>query len=241
MVADEAASLSPELVDRLLALNLPVLLASTVHGYEGTGRTLADRLLAPKRKAGDARPIECNCVHMETPIRYAAGCPVEAWLTRLLLLDAEPLPPPLSPGRPEEAQLLWVNRDALFGGTPATERFLAVLWSMLLAQDTRTDTDYLLTLADNPFAQLWVLCRQGDVDRDALPRPLAVILGEYNGALIGPESPSSVPTLFAETYSESSMAQLSGLLVTATAVAQGLTNEYLSGAVEQLVACHALP
>jgi len=66
------------------------LLSTTLHGYEGTGRTFARRVYR------DLAPEDCT---LTTPIRYAPGDPLERWLHEVLLLDtvSEPLPKELPP------------------------------------------------------------------------------------------------------------------------------------------------
>ena len=85
----------------LLSSCPPVLQASTIHGYEGTGRSLSIKLIQQLRKenvgAESASVISASGarvlreITLETPIRYAAGDPVEAWLEGLLCLKASVL------------------------------------------------------------------------------------------------------------------------------------------------------
>jgi len=110
-----------------------VFLASTVHGYEGTGRSLSLKLIQQLRQqaggtagsaTGGALPGSSGAVAgrafrevtLAEPIRYASGDAVEAWLNDLLCLDATTVPYRLG-GRlpaPSECDLFAVDRDALF-------------------------------------------------------------------------------------------------------------------------------
>lgn len=117
VVIDEAAAIPLPLVRSLLGPYL-VFMASTINGYEGTGRSLSLKLLqqlremsrpasvlsAPvqasedasaSRKGGAASaPLAGTIsrtlkeINLTTPIRYGAGDPIEKWLNQLLCLDA---------------------------------------------------------------------------------------------------------------------------------------------------------
>ncbi len=85
IIVDEAATLSVRLLTELLTAPA-VAFCTTVHGYEGTGRGFAvrfrDRLATADHTVSD--------VTLDDPIRYAQDDPVESWLFRTLLLDAQP-------------------------------------------------------------------------------------------------------------------------------------------------------
>ena len=99
---DEAAAIPITLVKQMLGPYM-VVLSSTIHGYEGTGRSLSLKLLQSLReqnlsrvrhqKAGTAQAnfgtgrtlLETS---LDEPIRYGKHDPVEKWLNDLLCLDA---------------------------------------------------------------------------------------------------------------------------------------------------------
>ena len=83
-------------------------MASTINGYEGTGRSLSLKLIQQLRtQSNNATPSETTVVSrdkksneitgaltrtlkevvLDEPIRYAPGDPVEKWLNKLLCLD----------------------------------------------------------------------------------------------------------------------------------------------------------
>lgn len=108
---DEAAAIPLPLVKRLLGPYL-VFLASTINGYEGTGRSLSLKLLEQLRQQScltGEKTIgnyltQCDFyflyilgrvlreVSLSEPIRYAPGDPVEQWLYDLLCLNAANIP-----------------------------------------------------------------------------------------------------------------------------------------------------
>lgn len=67
----------------------------SISSYEGTGRSLSLKLIEDLRQ----QSARCGAggrvlkeISLEEPIRYAANDPVEAWLYRLLCLDAASMP-----------------------------------------------------------------------------------------------------------------------------------------------------
>ncbi|KAI8989530.1 GNAT acetyltransferase 2-domain-containing protein [Pilobolus umbonatus] len=117
VVIDEAAAIPLPLVRKLLGPYL-VFMASTINGYEGTGRSLSLKLIQQLReqsrgflgKTKDNHAEEVTVgrdmqvkkpegaeslggrtlkeIKLEEPIRYAPNDPVEKWLNKLLCLDA---------------------------------------------------------------------------------------------------------------------------------------------------------
>ncbi|CCL99539.1 uncharacterized protein FIBRA_01557 [Fibroporia radiculosa] len=116
VIIDEAAAIPLPLVRNLLGPYL-VFMASTINGYEGTGRSLSLKLIQQLREntrpslTKDAAPEEDGTtaasssskkvlakappkarslreIKLETPIRYAPDDKVEKWLNGLLCLDA---------------------------------------------------------------------------------------------------------------------------------------------------------
>jgi N-acetyltransferase 10 len=77
LVIDEAAALPLPIVNALFG-NYLTLISSTIHGYEGTGRSLSLKLLNSMKNLKQ--------LTMDIPIRYSANDPVEKWLNDLLCL-----------------------------------------------------------------------------------------------------------------------------------------------------------
>lgn len=115
LVIDEAAAISLPLVRKLMGPYL-VFMASTINGYEGTGRSLSLKLIKQLREqsrgatksngaddaevdraTGKASKTSDNSfsggrslreITLSEPIRYAKGDGVEKWLNTVLCLDA---------------------------------------------------------------------------------------------------------------------------------------------------------
>ena len=96
VVVDEAAAIPITLVKQLIGQYM-VILSSTVHGYEGTGRSLSLKLIhqlkGQQRSGYNQQANEptqgrfLKEVSLDEPIRYGNSDPIEKWLNDLLCLD----------------------------------------------------------------------------------------------------------------------------------------------------------
>ena len=113
-IADEAAGIPPSYLKIGMRKTIRSLFASTVHGYEGTGRVFSHRFL---RKLRGQPEYNLQEVTLESPIRYKAGDFVEKWLFKAFFLDAEPAKN--LPKQVEEllikSELIHVEKDEIFG------------------------------------------------------------------------------------------------------------------------------
>ncbi|MGC9071445.1 MAG: tRNA(Met) cytidine acetyltransferase TmcA [Acidilobus sp.] len=87
VIIDEASGLPVPLLHRVWRAHNRILVASTVHGYEGAGRGFSVRFLGEVKRDPHT---QLRTYEMEEPIRYSSDDPVEAWVFDVLLLDAEP-------------------------------------------------------------------------------------------------------------------------------------------------------
>ncbi|WFC97046.1 N-acetyltransferase 10 [Malassezia brasiliensis] len=252
VVIDEAAAIPLPVVRRLLGPYL-VFLSSTVNGYEGTGRSLSLKLLEQLRQgsaatdrtsaAADRAPHGAPAaawsaralkeVTLEEPIRYAEGDEVEAWLHRLLCLDA-------SVGRvrerggcphPSACELYMVNRDTLFSYHPASEAFLQRIMALYVASHYKNSPNDLQLLSDAPAHAVFVLLPPLDAAARAggLPEPLCVVQVALEGRISRQailhslargtrDAGDLIPWLVTQQFQDADFAELSGARVVRIAV-----------------------
>lgn len=85
IIVDEAASIPPNVLLSFTKNTNKIIYSSTIHGYEGAGRSFTIRFLR-RLKAMNIKLLEFE---MEEPIRYSRHDPIEKWAFDTLLLDAE--------------------------------------------------------------------------------------------------------------------------------------------------------
>lgn len=212
LVIDEAAAIPLPLVRKLMGPYL-VFMASTINGYEGTGRSLSLKLIQQLREQSRGtskeqhdtdiadRSTGKSAKHAEKsygggrslreitlsePIRYAAGDSVEKWLNKLLCLDATlPKSRMNTQGcpHPSQCQLLSVNRDTLFSFHPVSEKFLQQMMALYVASHYKNSPNDLQLMSDAPAHQLYVLVPPIDEEATQLPEPLCVIQVALEGRI----------------------------------------------------------
>ncbi|MDY7117806.1 GNAT family N-acetyltransferase [Halomonas sp. SSL-5] len=162
LLVDEAAAIPAGLLGEWLDAFPRIAFATTVHGYEGSGRGFALRF---RERLERATP-EWRGLHLAAPIRWAADDPLEPLLHRLLMLDAEPPEPEAqADGMPER-----LSRDELTVDEPR----LRALFGLLVQAHYRTTPSDLRLLLDGPGLSVTAL--EGD------GAPLAVALtGDEGG------------------------------------------------------------
>jgi len=188
LVIDEAAAIPLPYVKELLGPYL-VFMASTINGYEGTGRSLSLKLLEslrqqqnPLNKASAEKKKQLVSrmlreVTLEESIRYKPGDAIEEWLNRLLCLDATQAQPLSGTGCPsrEDCDLYYINRDTLFCYHKASEAFLQRLMSLYVSSHYKNTPNDLQMLSDAPAHHLFCLLGPTDPDSAVLPEVLCVV------------------------------------------------------------------
>lgn len=172
LLVDEAAGIPAPLLANLLDHYPRVCFATTVHGYEGTGRGFEVRF----RELLDRRTPGWRALSLTNPIRWSAGDPLEALVSRALLLDASPAPGLPSPAEtPEDAELVRLDRDALV----ADESTLRQVFGLLVLAHYQTRPMDLRMLLDGPNVRIYCLRRGSQV--------LATLLAAEEGAMASAE------------------------------------------------------
>jgi N-acetyltransferase 10 len=179
LVIDEAAAIPLPLVKNLLGPYL-VFMASTINGYEGTGRSLSLKLIQQLRQqstsfAGNNVEIRKQIqqsasgkmlheLQLNESIRYAPGDPIEKWLNDLLCLNCCQISSDgsyLSKGGgcpvPDACEMYYVNRDTLFSYHKVSEMFLQRLMSLYVASHYKNTPNDLQMLSDAPAHHIFCL------------------------------------------------------------------------------------
>lgn len=202
VIIDEAAAIPLPLVRKLIGPYL-VFMASTINGYEGTGRSLSIKLIQQLReqtrmaistpsstpgagpstskasaagRSGAGLVRSLREIKLEEPIRYSPGDNVEKWLNHLLCLDAT-IVPKANQGcpHPSKCELYYVNRDTLFSYHPASEVFLQRMMALYVASHYKNSPNDLQMLSDAPAHHLFVLLPPLSEEDNTLPEPLVVL------------------------------------------------------------------
>ena len=190
VVIDEAAAIPLPLVKKMLGPYL-VFMASTINGYEGTGRSLSLKLIQQLRdqqvthssvtsQAASSSSASSSTrvlreIQLEEPIRYSAADPIEKWLYQVLCLDCVNAPKIANVTHPEQCQLYWVNRDTLFSFHPASELFLQRMMSLYVSSHYKNTPNDLQLMSDAPGHHLFVLLGSVSDSEGGLPDVLCVI------------------------------------------------------------------
>ncbi|MFW5948535.1 MAG: tRNA(Met) cytidine acetyltransferase TmcA [Halolamina sp.] len=160
LIVDEAAALPVALLERFLD-GPPVAFCTTVHGYEGTGRSFDVRFRGSLADSGR----EVVDVRLDEPIRYAAGDPVESWAFRALLLDARPPVDQLvTDATPATVSYEELSPERLL----ADEHLLREAFGLLVLAHYRTEPDDLARQLDAPNLTCRALLHEGRVVSIAL-------------------------------------------------------------------------
>ncbi|XP_052008257.1 LOW QUALITY PROTEIN: RNA cytidine acetyltransferase [Xyrauchen texanus] len=193
LVIDEAAAIPLPLVKKLLGPYL-VFMASTINGYEGTGRSLSLKLIqqlrqqsadsqqnlsAENRNTSTAKLAAARTLHEVTlheSIRYGQGDHVEKWLNEVLCLDCLSVPRIISGcPLPQTCDLYYVNRDTLFCYHKASETFLQRLMALYVASHYKNSPNDLQMLSDAPAHHMFCLLPPVPPTQNSLPEVLAVV------------------------------------------------------------------
>ncbi|RCK62801.1 RNA cytidine acetyltransferase [Candida viswanathii] len=200
LIIDEAAAIPLPVVKKLMGPYL-IFMASTINGYEGTGRSLSLKLIQQLRQQSNTSttPAETAIVSrdkkssevsgsltrnlkevvLDEPIRYAPGDPVEKWLNKLLCLDVTLAKnakfATKGTPHPSQCQLFYVNRDTLFSYHPVSEAFLQKMMALYVASHYKNSPNDLQLMSDAPAHQLFVLLPPIEAGDNRIPDPLCVI------------------------------------------------------------------
>jgi tRNA(Met) cytidine acetyltransferase len=149
VMVDEAAAVPVAILERLLTASNRLVFASTVHGYEGSGRGFELRFRSVLQQVMP----QWRAMRLSAPVRWAEDDPLEALVNETFLLDAE-----LAGVQPHAA----VSIEAIEpSGLALDEALLRSAFALLINAHYQTRPSDLRQLLDNPDVHLW-LARTGD-------------------------------------------------------------------------------
>ena len=150
VLVDEAAAIPTPLLETLLKRYSRIAFATTIHGYEGTGRGFALRF----SRSLDKYTNSWKTLSLATPIRWAANDPLERLVFRMLSLDANAAADDLFQGaEAHDCSIERLNRDSLL----EDEQALSELFGLLVQAHYRTRPLDLRHLLDGPNLSIYVL------------------------------------------------------------------------------------
>ncbi len=154
LLVDEAAGIPAPLLHALLEHFPRIVFATTIQGYEGTGRGFALRFfpLLDRYKPG------WQHLKLTQPVRYAANDPLETLINHVLLLDAEPA---RHEQREASTKLPLRIEPVDRGQLSQQEASLREIFGLLMLAHYQTRPSDLRHLLDGPNLHLTIL-RRGD-------------------------------------------------------------------------------
>jgi len=165
LLIDEAAGLPVPILQQLLHHYSRIVFATTVHGYEGTGRGFALKF----HSILDQQTPGWRSLPLKQPIRWQQNDPLEQFVNHALVLDASAGDLDSAFLEPDQCRFEVIDRDALIQ-SPAT---LKPLFGLLVLAHYRTRPDDLYRLLDAPDIRLYALYYQ--------EQPVAVGVVSFEG------------------------------------------------------------
>ncbi|MBT2773762.1 tRNA(Met) cytidine acetyltransferase [Halomonas sp. ISL-60] len=151
LMVDEAAAIPAALLGHWLSAFPRIAFATTVHGYEGSGRGFALRFRATLERLTP----QWKALTLDAPIRWHSGDPLEALVNQLLLLKA-----PLPIAQPDDSAV--VTQVVERGWLAQQDAALEKLFGLLVQSHYRTSPNDLRQLLDGPATQLRTIEQAGE-------------------------------------------------------------------------------
>lgn len=156
VLVDEAAAIPVSILQKILQKYSRLVFATTLHGYEGTGRGFAVRF----QKILDQQTPDWHHYQMTTPIRWGENDLLEQFSFQSLLLDALPVADALiMDSQIEQCQIEIVDRKQLL----AKEQDLRELFGLMVLAHYRTRPSDLQMMLDCDDITVYVVRYQGHI------------------------------------------------------------------------------
>ncbi|MFX1516553.1 MAG: GNAT family N-acetyltransferase [Promethearchaeota archaeon] len=146
-VIDEAAAIPIDILKKVAKASAKTIFLSTVHGYEGAGRSFQHKFLHYLRNQKQTHYIEFT---LNQPIRYMQGDSIEKLLNNIFLLDVELDPQIIDSQIIERKDVkLQVYKDPEYLFSDDGLPHLKQLFSLLIYAHYRNQPNDLLVIADS--------------------------------------------------------------------------------------------
>ncbi|MDX1303106.1 tRNA(Met) cytidine acetyltransferase TmcA [Photobacterium sp.] len=147
LIVDEAAAIPAPLLNQILTRYNRVTFATTIHGYEGTGRGFAIKF----RQQLDQHAPQWRQYSLSQPIRWARHDPLEKWVFQALMLEAEPAEVSVVMGSSQIRYRVLSTASLI-----ADQRRLSQLFGLLVNAHYQTTPSDISQLLDDPAMHLVV-------------------------------------------------------------------------------------
>ncbi|MTI13908.1 tRNA(Met) cytidine acetyltransferase TmcA [Sansalvadorimonas verongulae] len=176
VLVDEAAALPAPLLEKLLRKYSRIVFASTIHGYEGTGRGFAIRF---KKTLNAITPKWQQC-ELKEPIRWNSGDPAEQLMENLLLLNADAASDEVAAKATLESTSFHLIQGAELR---ENEIRLREVFGLLVNAHYQTRPDDLVHMLDREDLDTAVLTHKTGNDESVIAAALVSHEGEFNEEL----------------------------------------------------------
>jgi len=164
LMIDEAAALPVPLLEALTKHYSRIVFATTLHGYEGSGRGFALRF---QKRLKEIAP-QSRSMHLDQPIRWDKGDPLEQFtLQRLCLTESATPLPQYDTQQPIDFSVISAQQLC------ADDALLTELFSLLVIAHYQTKPSDLEKLLNDTALSIFILKQQGQL--------LAVALVSHEG------------------------------------------------------------
>ncbi|MFY8352940.1 tRNA(Met) cytidine acetyltransferase TmcA [Pseudoalteromonas sp. SSM20] len=169
VLIDEAATLPVSLLKKALDLPIKLGFATTLHGYEGTGRGFNLRFIPYLKKARS----NCQLKELAAPIRYNSNDPLEQTIYQSLVLNADFAEP--SPDHKKQINFCEITQPQLANN----ESLLKQVFAVLVMAHYQTSANDLRHMLDGNNLKLFVAEQNGTI----LAAALIALEGEIDDPL----------------------------------------------------------
>lgn len=174
LLVDEAAAIPVPILKALLVRYSRIAFATTVHGYEGSGRGFELRFVPFL----DQQTPQWRLLELNTAIRWSDNDPLEAWLFETMLLSAKV---PAINDQPasfiaDECTVQEISQKQLIDN----EKALSDIFALLVLAHYQTTPNDLRFLLDSPGLRIWCLYHE----KNLIGVALAVQEGEIDSPMV---------------------------------------------------------